>query len=231
MKKIIIIPCYNEKDSILSTINKIKNEDPDFDYIVINDCSTDNSKELLEENSVNTINLPINLGIGGAVQMGYIYAYNYNYDIAVQIDADGQHNPRYLSEMLNELVKNNSNIVIGSRFIENKGFQSSFSRRIGIKYFTKLIYLLTKKNITDPTSGFRMVDKELIKFFAHEYPSDYPEPESIVAVLKRGYSVNEIPVQMSSRQGGKSSIDVKKSIYYMIKVSIAILIEDLRSKK
>lgn len=228
MKKLVIIPAYNESSNILNTVRDIQKSAPDFDYIVINDCSTDDTLEILKSNKLNYISLPVNLGIGGAVQTGYKYALENNYDVAVQVDGDGQHDPVYLSELLKKMININADMVIGSRFIENQGFQSTFMRRIGIVYFTKLIKLLTGTTITDPTSGFRMANREVIKMFANQYPKDYPEPESIVTLLKSGKKVVEVPVQMKARQGGESSIKMANSVYYMIKVSLAILIESTK---
>ena len=231
MKKLIIIPAYNESENILNTVKVIQEDAPDFDYVVINDCSKDNTLQLLVENHINHVNLPVNLGIGGAVQTGYKYALENNYDVAVQVDGDGQHDPKYLKVLVDALEKNDADMVIGSRFINNEGFQSTFMRRVGIVYFTKLIHLLTGKTITDPTSGFRMCNRKVIELFSKDYPRDYPEPESIVALLKRNMNVMEVPVQMKERQGGVSSINASKSVYYMIKVSLAILIENLRKYK
>lgn len=231
MKKLIIIPAYNESENILNTVKVIQEDAPDFDYVVINDCSKDNTLQLLVENHINHVNLPVNLGIGGAVQTGYKYALENNYDVAVQVDGDGQHDPKYLKVLVDALEKNDADMVIGSRFINNEGFQSTFMRRVGIVYFTNLIHLLTDKTITDPTSGFRMCNRKVIELFSKDYPRDYPEPESIVALLKRNMNVMEVPVQMKERQGGVSSINASKSVYYMIKVSLAILIENLRKYK
>lgn len=228
MKKLIIIPAYNEQESIKKTVEDIMEKAPHFDYIVINDCSTDKTKEICETEEFNVIHLPVNLGIGGAVQTGYLYAARNGYDIAVQVDGDGQHDPQFLSKMADYMEAEHADMVIGSRFIDKEGFQSSGARRVGIKYFTMLIKLLTCTKITDPTSGLRMVNREIIEFFAEEYPKDYPEPESVVAILRRKKKVLEIPVIMRERSGGVSSISMKKSVYYMIKVSLAILIERIR---
>lgn len=228
MKKLIIIPAYNESASIKETIEEIKYRAKGFDYVIVNDCSTDDTRAICEKNGYNIINLPINLGIGGAVQTGYRYGYNEGYDIAVQVDGDGQQNPEFLESMVKYITTNEVNMVIGSRFINKEGFQSSGTRRVGIKYFTVLIKILTGKVITDPTSGLRMVDRGIMKMFAYDYPKDYPEPESVVAVLRKGGKVKEIPVIMRERNGGVSSISIKRSIYYMIKVSLAILIERIR---
>lgn len=231
MRKLIIIPAYNEEANIEKTVEAILRESPDFDYVVINDCSKDKTKEICEKNRFNIVNLPINLGIGGAVQTGYKYALEYGYDIAVQVDGDGQHDPAFLEKMAEVLEKEKLDMVIGSRFIDKEGFQSSAMRRIGIKYFTALIKILTGKTITDPTSGLRMIGKNVIELYASDYPKDYPEPESVVAVLRRGMKVKEIPVVMKSRQGGVSSINPSKSVYYMIKVTLAILVESIRKRE
>ncbi len=228
MKKLIIIPAYNESESINSTVEEIKKNAPDFDYIIINDCSVDNTRNICEERGYNIVNLPINLGIGGAVQTGYKYGVNNGYDLAVQVDGDGQHNPQFLNKMSEYLVETNADMVIGSRFLEKEGFQSSGTRRIGIKYFTFLIKILTGKTITDPTSGLRIVNRQVMEQFARDYPKDYPEPESVVAILRKKKRVEEIPVIMRERNGGVSSISLKKSVYYMIKVTLAIIIERIR---
>lgn len=230
MKKLIIIPAYNESESIENTVKDIMEKATEFDYVVINDCSTDNTREICEKNGFNIVSLPINLGIGGAVQTGYRYAKEYGYDIAVQVDGDGQHDPTFLSEMAEVLENENLDMVIGSRFIDKEGFQSSVMRRFGIKYFTILIKILTGKTITDPTSGLRMIGRDVIDLYAKDYPKDYPEPESVVAILRRKMKVKEIPVIMRSRQGGVSSINMKKSVYYMVKVTLAIWVESIRKK-
>lgn len=230
MKKLAIIPAYNESESIKGTVEDIMDNAPDFDYIVINDCSTDNTARICEENNFNYISHPVNLGIGNTVQTGYIYAYRNGYDIAVQVDGDGQHDTKYLNEMAEHLINNNLDMVIGSRFINKEGFQSSVARRFGINYFTALIKLCTGRKITDPTSGLRMTGKRVIERFAKEYPKDYPEPETVLVILRNGYKVEEVPVIMRERQGGISSISVKKSVYYMIKVTLAMLVDILRKK-
>lgn len=228
MKKLVIIPAYNEGENIKTTIDEVVKKAKGFDYVVINDCSTDNTKIICEKYKYNYIDLPINLGIGGAVQTGYRYGYREGYDLAVQVDGDGQHDPTFLNQMAEFLEKKDVDMVIGSRFIDKKGFQSSGTRRIGIKYFTILIKILTGKTITDPTSGLRMVNRDIMKVFAYDYPKDYPEPESVVSILCKKKKVEEIPVIMRERSGGVSSISLKKSVYYMIKVSLAILIERIR---
>lgn len=228
MKKLIIIPAYNEAENIEKTIDAITKKAKDFDYIIINDCSSDETLKICEEKGYNVVSLPINLGIGGAVQTGYKYALQNGYDVAVQVDGDGQHDPAFLHMMVDYMVEKKCDMVIGSRFINKEGFQSSGTRRLGIKYFTILIKLLTGEKITDPTSGLRMINREVIKVFAVDYPKDYPEPESVVSILRQKKNVQEIPVIMKAREGGVSSISPKKSVYYMIKVTLAILIECIR---
>lgn len=227
-KKLIIIPAYNESVCIEKTVRDIQERAPEFDYVIINDCSTDNTREICERNGFHVINLPVNLGIGGAVQTGYLYGYRNGYDLAVQVDGDGQHDPAFLQQMAECMKREKLDMVIGSRFIEKKGFQSSGMRRIGIHFFSWLIHILTGCRITDPTSGLRMVNRKVMFEFARNYPKDYPEPESVVAVLEKKGKVKEIPVIMRERAGGVSSISMKKSIYYMIKVSLAIIFERIR---
>ena len=224
MKTLVIIPCYNEQDSIVKVINNLKNNAPDVDYLIVNDCSTDNTEKILRENGFNYINNPINLGIGGGVQAGYLYAKQYGYDIAVQMDGDGQHDPKYLTKVIAPVADGTFDMAIGSRFIEKEGFQTSFMRRFGINIISTFILLLTGKRIKDTTSGFRACNRKLIEFFARNYADDYPEPEAIMACIVNGFSVGEVAVVMEERQGGVSSIRSLKSAYYMIKVCLALIV-------
>lgn len=228
MKKLVIIPAYNESGSILQAVKDIREHAPGFDYLVINDCSTDDTLDICRREGLNYVNLSVNLGIGGAVQTGYLYACRNGYDVAVQFDGDGQHDAAYLEKMAEELVSTSSDMVIGSRFIEKEGFQSSGLRRIGIRYFTVLIHILTGKRVTDPTSGMRMVNRDVMRIYAENYPKDYPEPESVVAILRKGKKVTEVPVVMRERREGTSSIHGFKTVYYMVKVTLAICMERLR---
>ena len=229
MKTLIIIPAHNEAKSLPKLLKELKEVPLDFDIVVINDSSTDDTEAVCLTNGIRVVTLPINLGIGGAVQTGYKYAFLNNYDIAVQMDGDGQHDPRFLKLVLSR-IQEGYNMSIGSRFIENKGFQSSMSRRAGIKYFSWLIKLLMRKEISDPTSGFRACSRELIRLFAKSYPKDYPEPETIVTALRNKYRIAEVPVIMRARQEGESSITRKRAVYYMIKVSLAVIIAALSKR-
>lgn len=233
MKVLLIIPAYNEEENILNTCNKIKEFSDELDFIVINDGSKDNTLKILKENNLNHINLINNLGIGGAVQTGYKYAYENGYDIAIQFDGDGQHDINYVPNICEPIIKGQANMVIGTRYLDKTSseFQSTFMRRFGSNILSLFIKICTHKKITDPTSGFRAVDKNIIEEFAKEYPTEYPEPESTVCMLCKKYKVMEVPVSMNERQGGTSSIRFWKSADYMIKVVLAIIIDSINFKK
>lgn len=231
MKILIIIPAYNEEKSIVKTVDSLENSKVKIDYIVINDGSKDDTKKVLRNNNMRYLDLPNNLGIGGAVQSGYKYALENKYDIAIQFDGDGQHDAKYISNLIQE-IEQGANMAIGSRYIQELSkFKSTFMRRVGKNFLSLLIKIATGTKVYDPTSGYRAVDKKIIELFADHYPSDYPEPDTIVEVLKLGHKIKEIPVEMNERKEGKSSISPFKSIYYMIKVSISILFTGLNVKK
>lgn len=224
MKTLIIVPAFNEEGSIERVVNTIKEKCPECDYLVVNDGSTDDTANICKDKKFNYVSLPQNLGIGGAVQTGYKYARDNGYDIAIQTDGDGQHDVSYVKDMVEILKNGESDIVIGSRFIKKEGFQSSFARRFGINFLSGLIHLCTFVRVKDVTSGFRAVNKKFIDIYASEYPRDYPEPEAIVSAVMQGGRIKELPVIMNERTTGKSSINLFKSVYYMIKVSLAIII-------
>lgn len=228
MKKLVIIPAFNESESIVQTVANIKENASDYDLVVINDCSKDNTLQICMENNIQVLDLPVNLGIGGAVQTGYLYALQNDYNIAVQMDGDGQHDASFLKVMEDTLIEKNADMVIGSRFIEKQGFQSSGIRRVGINFFCFLTGALFGKAITDATSGMRMVNRRGIELFVKDYPRDYPEPETVCRLLRKKYKVIEVPVIMKERENGVSSISMSKSVYYMFKVTLAMLIERLR---
>ena len=231
-KILLIIPAYNEEENILKTCNKIKKENKELDFIVINDGSKDNTLKILKENNIPHIDLIHNLGIGGAVQTGYKYALEHNYDIAVQFDGDGQHDVRYVEKLIKPIIDNEADFTIGSRFIEELStFKSSKARRIGINIISFFIKLFTGKKIYDTTSGFRAVNKDIIKFFAIYYPIEYPEPVSTTELLKQGKRVKEVSVEMNEREGGVSSIRAWKNAYYMFNVILSIIIVSIRRYK
>lgn len=233
MKVLLIIPAYNEEENILETIKKIKEYSEEIDYIVINDGSTDNTEDILVQNNINHIKLVNNLGIGGAVQTGYKYAYENDYDIAIQFDGDGQHDVNYVPQICEPLINGQADMVIGTRYLDKSEskFQSTFMRRLGSNIISTFIKLFTGKKITDPTSGFRATNKNVIKVFAQDYPTEYPEPESTVSLLVSGYKVLEIPVSMNERTGGVSSIRLWKTVDYMAKVVLAIIIDSISFRK
>lgn len=224
MKTLIIIPAYNEQNTLAALIDDIKAKCPDVDYVVVNDCSSDDTKKVLSDIHATYVSAPVNLGIGGAVQTGYMYAAKNGYDIAIQVDGDGQHDVAYIKDMVAPIESGEADVVIGSRFIEKEGFQSSGARRMGIHFLSGLIYIMSGTKVKDVTSGFRAVNRRYIEIFADSYPDDYPEPEVIVISSLSGARIKEIPVVMKERTDGVSSINMKKSVYYMIKVSIAIIL-------
>lgn len=223
-KPLIIIPAYKEADNIELLVNNIIDNYPQYDYIIINDGSKDATRSICQKNGYNFVDLPLNLGIGGAVQTGYKYAEREGYEIAVQIDGDGQHDVSQLDKVIAPLTMGLADITIGSRFIEKRGFQSSSMRRFGIRFLSGLIRLCTGKKILDVTSGYRAVNRKFIEIYADNYPSDYPEPEAIVAAVMHKGNILEVPVVMKERQTGTSSIHAWKTVYYMLKVTLAILI-------
>lgn len=227
MKCLIIIPAYNEAANIEKVINNIVQNYPQYDYVIINDGSTDKTAEVCANTGYQVLNLPINMGIGGAVQTGYRYAKKNNYDAAVQIDGDGQHDVAYLEDMLKLLETGEADVVIGSRFVQREGFQSSQIRRVGIRFLSILARILTGVQIRDITSGYRVVNRRFIEIYANDYPVDYPEPEAMIIAAVYGGIIKEYPVIMRERENGTSSITFKKSIYYMIKVTLAMLVRRL----
>lgn len=224
IRVLLVIPAYNEAENIERVVDDLIEHYPQYDYLVINDCSTDNTEEILRNRGYSYISLPVNLGIGGAVQSGYLYGAQNEYDIVVQIDGDGQHDPAYVENLIQPILNGEADMVVGSRFIQKQGFQTSFLRRVGIGMIRNVIKICCGVKITDTTSGFRATSKALTQLFAKEYAQDYPEPEAIVLAELRGYHVTEIPVKMNEREGGKSSINALRSVYYMIKVSLALFL-------
>lgn len=234
MKVLMIIPAYNEEKNILETVKKVKSyKKIKLDYIVINDGSRDNTEEVLTKNKINHIRLINNSGIGAAVQTGYLYAKRNDYDIAIQFDGDGQHDINYVDRLINAVDKEGYNMAIGSRFVGNESeFKSSGARRIGIKVLSFVLKVLTGKKIKDMTSGYRAVDKNLINLFAESYDFEYPEPITNLIIIKKKYRVKEVPVKMHERKFGKSSINVYKSVYYMISVCLNLIVIGIgRDKK
>jgi glycosyltransferase involved in cell wall biosynthesis len=222
-----IVPAHNEAGAITSTVEEIHGAAPDFDVLVIDDGSTDSTAARAESAGAKVVRLPFNLGIGGAVQTGYLYAEEHDYQVAVQIDGDGQHDPRYIHELLRCLQANaDLNMVTGSRFLQGDGdgHRSSATRRVGIVIFARLVSMITGRRVTDPTSGLRMTSRVGIELFARDYPHDYPEVEAILMMHAHRLNSCEIPVVMRPRTSGTSAISSTQPVYYMIKVFLAVFI-------
>jgi glycosyltransferase involved in cell wall biosynthesis len=229
---LIIIPAYNEEKNIAKVIQSLKEANSDYECLVVNDGSKDNTQHEAEASGLATvIQLPSNLGIGGAVQTGFKYAFYNDIDYAIQFDGDGQHLASEIPKILLPLQANEYDVCIGSRFVEKtQGFQSTFMRRIGIRIFALMSRVLIRKKITDSTSGFRAYNKQAIAFLAANYPTDYPEPETVILLGKNDFRIREVSVEMIERQGGESSISGLKSAHYMIKVILAMLMTAQRQK-
>lgn len=229
MKKIAIVPAYNEEKTVGAVLAEIKEACPDFDILVVNDGSTDLTAEVAATvPGARVVTLPFNLGIGGAVQTGFLYARKHGYDVAVQIDADGQHRPAEVRLLLDPILKDEADMVVGSRFMEKGGYRGRATRRLGIRIFYLTNRLLLGERITDSTSGFRAYNGKAIVLAGEAYPDDYPEPEAIFIFKKNGLRIREVPVQMGDRRAGRSSIGFFESIYYMVKVFLAIFVLTLR---
>lgn len=228
MKTLIIIPAYNEEESIFKLLNEIKNCEVDLDIVVVNDGSKDNTvKEAKKVKDVIVLDLPVNLGIGGAVQTGYLYAYKNNYDVAIQIDGDGQHDPKYIKEIL-KYIEEGNDMIIASRFVEKTNYNQTFMRMFGNKIISVIINLFSGVKIYDTTSGFRIVNKSIIEKFANSYPYDYPEPDTNLQVILSGKKILEVPVEMRKRETGESFVSPIKSIQYMVKVILSLFLVKLR---
>jgi glycosyltransferase involved in cell wall biosynthesis len=222
MKTLIIIPAYNEEANISSVAETVIGAG--YDYVIVNDGSKDATVDICRQNGFNVLNLSENLGIGGAIQAGHRYALAHGYDVDIQFDGDGQHDIAFVPALLSA-IESGADLVVGSRFVEETdGFKSTIMRRVGIKWLEFWIKLFSGCKITDSTSGFRACNRTAIELFCDYYPSDYPEPESAAYAHIRGLKVQEVPVVMHERAGGVSSIGKLSSVYYMLKVSLAIAI-------
>lgn len=230
MKTLIIIPAYNEESSIGNVIEDIRVHSGDTDILVIDDGSSDATAQAARSRGIRVVSLAYNLGIGGAMQTGYKYAERKGYDIAIQFDADGQHRADQLAALVRPAVEGDADMVIGSRFLGEKIYHSSFARLLGIKILSRAISFLSGKKITDATSGFRAVNRKVIEFYSDCYPDDYPEPEAIMLLNRAGFRTAEVPVVMRERQAGTSSITGIRAFYYMIKVLLAIMIDAIKAR-
>ena len=224
-----VIPAYNEEGAIGKLVDEIRDCDQELDVVVLDDCSTDGTAEVAEAHGAIVLRLPFNVGIGGAVQTGFRYALEQDYERAVRLDGDGQHDPRELSKLLAPIERGEADLVIGSRFVEANGsYRPPFARRLGIRVFARLVSLLGGQNVTDTTSGFLALDRAGIELFAREYPHDYPEVEATLVALRSGLRLRQVQVEMRERETGTSSITFVRSLYYIVKVMLALLVASLR---
>ena len=240
MRNLIVIPAYNEEEALPKTVAHLQALPPGFEILIVNDGSRDRTKDianaLVHQSHVplHVAHLPVNCGIGVAVQTGYRFAVlDGGYRYVIQFDADGQHDAEYLTALVDQAARAGLDLCVGSRFIHDfgPGSRSTFSRRIGIRFFAWLIGLMSGAKVTDPTSGFRCLGPRAWRRFADSYPEDYPEPESLFWCARNGLKVGELPVRMFERQGGVSSIRQLRVVYYMVKVSLAILFDRIRGSE
>jgi glycosyltransferase involved in cell wall biosynthesis len=225
---LVIIPAYNEEESLARVVGNVRRAVPWAEVLVINDGSADRTGAVALSAGARVITLPFNLGIGAAMQTGFLFAEEGGYDYAVQVDGDGQHDPAEIPDILRIVASGEADVAAGSRYIENRGYITPALRRFGIVLLATALSIVTRRRVTDPTSGFRASSRRAICFCAHNYPSDYPEPESVVLFHRAGVRMVETPVTMNPRFGGQSSITPFRSGYYMVKVFLAILIGLLR---
>jgi len=228
MKILVIVPAYNEEGAITTVVKDLRDNFPEGHILVVNDGSRDKTSETARALGVGVIDLPYNLGIGGAMQTGFLYALTEGYDTAIQFDGDGQHRADEIKKALGAFRLRGADLVVGSRFLSEEGFASSMQRRIGSKILSLVVSALTGKRITDTTSGFRVYSRKTIEFFSSFYPEDYPEVETLVLAHKKGLAIEEVPSRMNPRTMGKSSITTLRAVYYMVKVLLAIFVDLLK---
>jgi glycosyltransferase involved in cell wall biosynthesis len=223
-RRIAIVPAFNEEHTVARVIEEIRAFDPGFAIVVVDDGSTDRTAVVAERLGVQVLRLPFNLGIGGAVQTGYQYALDNGFELAVQVDGDGQHNPQEIARLVDPILEGNADMVVGTRFVEGGGYRGTRLRRVGIHLFAGVVSLMVGQRVTDTTSGFRAVNRKGIRLFAADYPHDYPEVEATVLLARHRLRMVEVPVVMRIRETGSSSITALRSVYYMVKVLLALFI-------
>ena len=228
LRSLAIVPAYNEEGSLGQVLEEIRAADPDLEVVVINDCSTDSTAEIAARAGVSVVHLPFNVGIGGAMQTGYQYARDHGFEVAIQIDSDGQHDAAELPKLLAPLVRGEADMVIGTRFAGVGAYKATPGRRIGMVMFSAVARMLVKLKITDPTSGFRAVNRHGIDLFARDYPHDFPEVESNVLAARRGLRIVEVPVQMRERAAGRSSVTTIRGTYFVIRILLSLFISVFR---
>ncbi|MDD4870175.1 MAG: glycosyltransferase family 2 protein [Kiritimatiellae bacterium] len=225
---VILIPAFNEEASIASLLNEIHNCVPDTDIVVINDGSADRTAVVAGENGAEVLDLPCNLGVGGAVQVGFRYAYENGYEYAIRCDGDGQHPPSEMKNLVETMKTRKTDLVIGSRFLEEGGYKSTWIRNCGIYGLAAFLSAICRRKVTDPTSGFQMLNRPLLYFFSCVYPMDYPEPEALALMRREGYDFCEVPTTFRERTAGSSTIGRWGTFYYVVKVFLALLVDRAR---
>jgi glycosyltransferase involved in cell wall biosynthesis len=220
----VVIPAYNEARTIASVVREVSQAVPGAGIVVVNDGSTDETAQAAEAAGATVLSLPLNLGIGGAVQAGYRFADNHGYQIAVQVDGDGQHDPYEVGRIVEPLAAQRADMVVGSRWLGRGDYTAAKNRRIGMRLLSALVSLRGGQRFTDTTSGFRAVGPRALRLFAGEYPSDFPEVETLIVAVRHGLRVTEVPVSMRPRSEGRSSIAGVRSAYYMARVSLSVLV-------
>ena len=230
LRRLVIVPVFNERGSVAKLIARLRRALPEFDLLVIDDGSTDDTLRCIPP-GVTVVSLPFNLGIGGAMQTGYRYAALHGYDVAVQVDGDGQHRPSEVRRLVARLQKGDVDLVVGSRFLErgSSRYRQSLARRTGAWLLGELLQSLTDQKFTDCTSGFRAANRRVIRAFAHWYPEDYPEPEVILLLHRAGYRIDELAVRMRRRRQGHSSIGLLAGLFYVMKVTACLLLDLIRA--
>ena len=231
MKLLIIIPSYNEEATVGAVIDEVRRHVPEATMLVVDDGSKDSTSSVALEKGVMVVRHPFNMGVGAAMQTGYKYALRNGFDIAVQMDADGQHPANQIRDLMAPLLRDKTDMVVGSRFLGAGDYKPSIARAAGIAIFSKVVSFIIKEKLTDTTSGFRAVNRSVIEFLSRVYPDDYPEVEALVLLHKKGFAIMEVPVIMSERKGGKSSITASRSAYYMVKVLLAVFVDLLKEVK
>ena len=229
LRRIAIVPALNEEGAIGQVIDELLAFDPGFEIVVIDDGSIDRTSQVARTHGAHVLRLPFNLGIGGSVQTGFRYAYENGFDLAVRVDGDGQHDPAQLDAVVGPVLRGEVDIAVGSRYLERAGgYRSSVTRRLGIRILARTVSALTGQKITDPTSGFQAVNRKAITLFASDYPHDYPEVEALVMLIRHRLRLKEVPVAMRPRAAGRSSIRALSSVYYMVKVLLALFVGSFR---
>lgn len=226
---VAIVPAWNEADAIGQVVDEIRAFDSSIDVVVVDDGSQDETATAAASAGATVLRLPFNVGIGGAVQTGYRFARDGDYDFAVRLDGDGQHDAAELAKLLGPIEADEADLVIGSRFVDGgSSYRAPFARRLGIRVFAQLVSLLGGQRVTDTTSGFVALNRDGIRLFAAEFPHDYPEVEATLVALRSGLRLAQVQVEMRERTAGTSSITFVRSLYYIVKVMLALLVASLR---